>query len=204
MLVLLVSVLVYAISFLLLRALSRYREFAADRGSAVLTGRPSALASALLKISGTMERVPSQDLRTAEGMSAFFIVPARTKKSLMNIFADHPPLEQRLAALSGWSRSCRARRHSPRHVGLRDILTGRHEVKGPAPDRLFAISTAYVTLQAEHQIDPAGSAAIVFQALATSEFEATLRDMEEVVTATGGDSGTTRRPPRTTATATAG
>jgi heat shock protein HtpX len=97
--VLIVSVLVYAISFLLLRALSRYREFAADRGSAVLTGRPSALASALLKISGTMERVPSQDLRRAEGMSAFFIVPARTKRSLMNIFADHPPLEQRLAAL---------------------------------------------------------------------------------------------------------
>jgi hypothetical protein len=75
-------------------------------------------------------------------------------------------------------------------VGLRDILTGRHEVKGPAPDRLFAISTAYVTLQAEHQIEPVGTAAIVFQALATSEFEATLRDMEEVVTATGGDSGT--------------
>jgi heat shock protein HtpX len=98
-LVLLVSVLVYAVSFLLLRALSRYREFAADRGSAVLTGRPSALASALLKISGTMERVPSQDLRKAEAMSAFFILPARTKKSLMNIFADHPPLEQRLAAL---------------------------------------------------------------------------------------------------------
>jgi heat shock protein HtpX len=97
--VVLVSVLVYAISFLLLRALSRYREFAADRGSAVLTGRPSALASALLKISGTIERVPSQDLRTVEGMSAFFIMPARTKKSLMNIFSDHPPLEQRLAAL---------------------------------------------------------------------------------------------------------
>ena len=75
-------------------------------------------------------------------------------------------------------------------MGLRDILTGRHEVKGPAPDRLFAISTAYVTLQSEHQIDPAGTAAIVFQALATSEFEATLRDMEEVVKATGGDSGT--------------
>ena len=99
MLILLVSVIVYAISFLLLRALSRYREFAADRGSAVLTGRPSALASALLKISGTIERVPTQDLRKAEGMSAFFIIPARTKKSLMNIFADHPPLEQRLAAL---------------------------------------------------------------------------------------------------------
>ena len=97
--IIVVSAIVYAISFMLLRALSRYREFAADRGGAVLTGRPSALASALLKISGTMERVPSQDLRAAEGMSAFFIVPARTKKSVMNLFADHPPLEQRLAAL---------------------------------------------------------------------------------------------------------
>jgi hypothetical protein len=75
-------------------------------------------------------------------------------------------------------------------VGLRDILTGRHEVKGPAPDRLFAISTAYVTLEAEHQISPSGTAAIVFQALATSDFEAALREIEEVVQATGGDSGT--------------
>jgi heat shock protein HtpX len=99
MLVILVSVVVYAVSFVLLRTLSRYREFAADRGSAVLTGRPSALASALLKISGTIERLPAQDLRRAEGQSAFFIIPARAKKSLMNIFADHPPLEQRLAAL---------------------------------------------------------------------------------------------------------
>jgi heat shock protein HtpX len=98
-LVVIASLLVYAISFFLLRALSRYREFAADRGGAVLTGRPSALASALLKISGTIERVPSQDLRNAEGLSAFFIIPAKTKKSLLNLFADHPPLEQRLAAL---------------------------------------------------------------------------------------------------------
>ena len=100
LIVVLVSVAVYAISFLLLRALSRYREFAADRGSAILTGRPSALASALIKISGTIEQVPSQDLRRAEGMSAFFIIPARKKRSLMNLFADHPPLEQRLEALS--------------------------------------------------------------------------------------------------------
>ena len=76
-------------------------------------------------------------------------------------------------------------------MGLLDILTGRHAVKGPAPDHLFAITTAYVDLQAEHQIEPAGTAAIVFQALATSEFEATLRDMEEVVKATCADSGMT-------------
>jgi heat shock protein HtpX len=97
--VVIASIAVYAISFLLLRALSRYREFAADRGGAVLTGRPSALASALMKISGAIERTPTQDLRSAEAMSAFFIVPARAKKSILNLFADHPPLEQRLAAL---------------------------------------------------------------------------------------------------------
>ncbi len=75
-------------------------------------------------------------------------------------------------------------------MGLLDALTGRHQVKGPAPDRLFAISTAYITLQSEHQIDPAGTAAIVFQPLATSEFEATIREMEEVVKATGSETGT--------------
>lgn len=76
-------------------------------------------------------------------------------------------------------------------MGLRDVLTGRHQVKGPAPDRLFAIATAYISLQAEHNIEPAGAAAIVFQSLATSEFETTLREMEELVVATGKDSGTT-------------
>lgn len=75
-------------------------------------------------------------------------------------------------------------------MGLLDTLTGRHKVKGPAPDRLFAIATAYVTLQSEHQIDPAGTAAIVFQHLETSDFESTIREMEEVVKATGGESAT--------------
>ena len=75
-------------------------------------------------------------------------------------------------------------------MGLRDILTGRHEVQGPAPDRLFAIATAYIALQTEHDIEPTGKAAIVFQPLATSDFEATMREMEEVVRATGGESGT--------------
>jgi heat shock protein HtpX len=95
----LVSFLVYAISFFLLQALSRYREYAADRGAAVITGRPSALASALLKISGTMERIPQQDLRTSESMNAFFIFPAGTGKSIAALFATHPPLEKRIAAL---------------------------------------------------------------------------------------------------------
>ena len=96
----LVSLVVYAISFLLLQALSRYREFAADRGAAVITGRPSALASALMKICGTMERIPQRDLRAAEELNAFYIFPAGTKKSLMNLFSTHPPLEKRIEALA--------------------------------------------------------------------------------------------------------
>jgi heat shock protein HtpX len=97
--VLLVSLAVYAVSFLLMQALSRYREFAADRGAAVLTGRPSALASALLKISGQMQRIPSQDLRSAQEMNAFFIIPAAAKNSMANLFSTHPPVEQRIARL---------------------------------------------------------------------------------------------------------
>jgi len=99
MAVVLVSLLVYVISFFLMQALSRYREFAADRGAAVLTSRPSALASALLKISGTMERIPTQDLRTAEGLNAFFIIPAKAKQSISGLFSTHPPVEQRIARL---------------------------------------------------------------------------------------------------------
>jgi heat shock protein HtpX len=97
--VLLVSAIVYAVSFLLMQALSRYREFAADRGAAVLTGRPSALASALLKISGQMQRVPQRDLRSAQEMNAFFIIPASAKNSIAGLFATHPPVEQRIARL---------------------------------------------------------------------------------------------------------
>jgi len=95
----LVSAAVYAVSFVLMQALSRYREFAADRGSAIITGRPSALASALVKISGGMARIPQQDLRAASALKAFYIFPAGAKSSLANLFATHPPLEQRLAAL---------------------------------------------------------------------------------------------------------
>lgn len=97
--VLLVSVLVYLISFLLIRALSRYREFGADRGAALITGRPSALASALLKISGKMEQVPQQDLRDAQTMNAFFILPANAKASLLGLFSTHPPMDKRIERL---------------------------------------------------------------------------------------------------------
>jgi len=98
--VILVSALVYMISFLLLQALSRYREFAADRGSAIITGRPSALISALRKISGNMQLIPQQDLRAASGeLAAFYIFPPKAKQTVANLFSTHPTLEQRIAAL---------------------------------------------------------------------------------------------------------
>jgi heat shock protein HtpX len=99
-LILAVSFAVYAISFFLMLALSRYREFAADRGAALITGRPSALSSALMKISGAMEQIPQRDLRTAGEMNAFFIVPTSVKSTLQTIFATHPPMEKRIERLS--------------------------------------------------------------------------------------------------------
>ena len=98
--ILLVSVGVYFVSYFLMLALSRYREFAADRGSAILTGRPSALISALLKIDGSMQHVPKQDLRAASSeLAAFYIFPPKAKQSLAGLFSTHPPLEKRIAAL---------------------------------------------------------------------------------------------------------
>jgi heat shock protein HtpX len=95
MVLILVSLVVYFVSFLLMQALSRYREFAADRGAALITGRPSALASALQKISGGMARIPKQDLRASNELQAFFIFPT----SVGGLFATHPPMEKRIAAL---------------------------------------------------------------------------------------------------------
>lgn len=98
-LVWLVSIAVWVVSFTLIRALSRYREFSADRGAAVITGQPANLASALMKISGVMDRVPKEDLRKMEGMSAFFIIPALSGSSIMEIFSTHPSVEKRIAKL---------------------------------------------------------------------------------------------------------
>jgi len=100
LIVLAVSIVVYAISFVLIRTLSRYREYAADRGSALITGAPEYLMSALQKITSQMTLIPNQDLRQVEGMSAFFIVPAKVRSATAELFMDHPPLEKRLAALA--------------------------------------------------------------------------------------------------------
>jgi len=100
-LVVIVSGIVYVVSYLLLQALSRYREFAADRGSAIITGRPSALASALIKISNQMDQIPQRDLRAASGeLAAFYIFPPKVKSSVATLFSTHPPIEARLEALA--------------------------------------------------------------------------------------------------------
>jgi len=98
--IMLLSVVVYAVSFLLIRLLSRYRELSADRSGALLTGQPSALASALVKVSGDMGRIPVKDLREAEPLNAFYFAPAlRPGQSLATIFSTHPSLKRRLAEL---------------------------------------------------------------------------------------------------------
>ena len=98
--VVLISAVVYVVSWLLLQALSRYREFAADRGSALITGRPAALISALRKIEGGMQLTPQQDLRAASGeLAAFYIFPPKAKQTVASLFSTHPPLEKRNAAL---------------------------------------------------------------------------------------------------------
>jgi heat shock protein HtpX len=99
-----VAALTYAISFILIRTISRYREYAADRGSALITGTPEYLMSALQKISSQMTLIPNQDLRQVQGMSAFFIIPAKVRGSASELFMDHPPLEKRIAALAAIAR----------------------------------------------------------------------------------------------------
>jgi heat shock protein HtpX len=98
-LILLVAVITWFVSFLIIRAISRYREFVADRDGALMTGKPSKLASALLKISGTMKRIPTRDLREVEGMNAFFIVPALSGDAFASLFSTHPPVDQRVKKL---------------------------------------------------------------------------------------------------------
>jgi heat shock protein HtpX len=100
LIVLLVSIATYVLSYLLIRAISRYREFAADRGAALITGAPENLMSALQKITGDMARIPQRDLRQAEALNAFFIIPTNVGKAVSQLFATHPPTEKRLARLA--------------------------------------------------------------------------------------------------------
>lgn len=99
LLILVIAIVTWIASFLIIRAISRYREYVADRDGALITGKPSKLASALLKISGTMKRIPTRDLREVEGMNAFFIIPAISGDALTNLFSTHPPVAQRVKKL---------------------------------------------------------------------------------------------------------
>ena len=100
LIIFLVSMLTYFISYLLIRAISRYREYAADRGSALITGAPENLMSALQKITSGIMSIPQRDLREVQAMNAFFIIPTSVKSVTAELFADHPPLEKRLARLA--------------------------------------------------------------------------------------------------------
>jgi heat shock protein HtpX len=104
LIIVVVAAVTYVISFILIRTISRYREYAADRGSALITGAPEYLMSALQKISSQMTLIPNQDLRAVQGLSAFFIIPAKVKGSASELFMDHPPLEKRIAALAAIAR----------------------------------------------------------------------------------------------------
>jgi heat shock protein HtpX len=104
LIVLLVSIATYVISFLLIRAISRYREFTADRGAALITGAPENLMSALQKITGDIARIPQRDLRQAEALNAFFIVPTNIGQRVSQLFATHPPTEKRLERLAAIAR----------------------------------------------------------------------------------------------------
>jgi heat shock protein HtpX len=104
LIVLAVSIVTYVISYVLIRTISRYREYAADRGSALITGAPENLMSALNKIASGITQIPQQDLREVAGMNAFFIVPTNWRQQVGELFMDHPPLEKRIAALSAIAR----------------------------------------------------------------------------------------------------
>ena len=188
LIIILVSIVVYAISYVLIRTLSRYREYAADRGAAIITGAPEQLMSALQKISSQMTLIPQQDLREVEGMNAFFIIPAKAKSS--------PPSSSRPTR--------RSRSASPRSPRSRGRWAARSRLAGPprpgwvsatsssgarsspsrGDDRLFALSTARITLEAELGLKPAGVAARHLQAaLRRATFDRVDTDIEELLRA---------------------
>ena len=183
-----------------MQALSRYREFAADRGAAVITGRPSALASALLKISGIDGAHPDAGPARAARAERVLHLPARRGKSLVSLFSTHPPMEKRIARLPRLEAQLQggARAASPRsRMGFLDALLGRRKTQGPAPDRLFAITTAYVDARdrARHHARAARRRSSSSRwPPATSSRSS--RDIEELVRGTGEETGTRRDPRR--------
>ena len=148
----LVSLVVYAVSFFLLQALSRYREFSADRGAGIITGPPErARLGAAEDLAGRWSASPSRTSAASAELAAFYIFPPSVKSASASIFSTHPPLEKRLAKLeeleSQLQGTIARRLASGRRVGLFDVLRGKRELKKPASDRLFAMATAYVQLE---------------------------------------------------------
>ena len=97
--VLLVAIVTWIVSFLIIRAISRYREYSADRGGAIMTGKPDKLATALLKISGKIKVIPPTELKNIQKLNAFFIIPALSGNTIANLFSTHPPVEKRVEKL---------------------------------------------------------------------------------------------------------
>ena len=154
----LISVVIYVIAFMLTMALSRYRELAADRSGAILIGKPSVLASALVHVTGDMGKIPRTDLRKAEGMNAFFFAPALAGRTAASLFSTHPSLEVRLDQLN------KLEKETERLVGLRDTLFGRTKQVPPKLDNLFALPTAALTLRERTGPGPLGPGGLCFKA----------------------------------------
>ena len=173
---LVLSLVVYAISFFLTRLLSRYRELSADRAGAYLTMKPAALASALQKIAGGINQIPQRDLRASSSMNAFFIAPAIGGVTLKTLTSTHPSLEQRLDQLARIQAELVPSRGLS-GVGLWDAITGRSRAPQPDLDALFAVPSAAIALETELGLRPTGTGSVCFRAPAGAAYADTQADV---------------------------
>ena len=200
--IMVVSAVIYAISFLLIRVLSRYRELAADRSGALLTGQPSALKSALVKVSGCMARIPTQDLRSAEPLNAFYFAPALNPRSaqasLGKLFSTHPSLERRIEELDKIQRQlgqilARGASHRKRPgtdgMGFLDTLFGRTKPAQPKLDDLFGLPSAAIGLQAATGFTPTGSGSVCFRAVEGKTFADVQSEVSDLLDMDAGQPG---------------
>ena len=174
LLIMLVAIVTWVASFLIIRAISRYREYVADRDGAVITGKPSKLASALLKISGTMKRIPTRDLREVEGMNAFFIMPALSGDSLTNLFSTHPPVAQRVKKLMEME-ACHELSFFKR---IRNNIDRKRLPRGDS-ESLFSLSSAYLTLEIKLGLKVTGRCAVTFKTVSGTFFYEMEQDVRQ-------------------------
>ena len=174
LLIMLVAIVTWIVSFLIIRAISRYREYVADRDGALITGKPSKLASALLKISGTMKRIPTRDLREVEGMNAFFIIPAISGDSLTSLFSTHPPVAQRVKKLM----EMEAANELSFFKRIRDNIDRRHRLPKADSEILFSLSSAYITLDVKLGLKVTGRCALTFKTVSGTFFYQMEQDIQ--------------------------